>query len=147
MSFFLLDIFFIYNSNVSPFPSKTPPHQKSPIPSPSPCFYEGVPPPPPTPPPHHGIPIRWGIEPSQDQESLLLLMPDKAILCYIYSWGHGLLQFGWWFSPWELWGVWLVDIVVLPIGLQTPSAPSVFSLNPPLGTPCSVQWLAALIFI
>ena len=24
--------------------------------------------------------------------------------------------FGWWFIPWELWGVWLVDIVVLPLG-------------------------------
>jgi hypothetical protein len=28
------------------------------------------------------------------------------------------------------------------MGLQTPSAPSVLSLTPPLGTPCSVQWLA-----
>ena len=26
--------------------------------------------------------------------------------------------FGWWFSPWELWGYWLVHIVVPPIGLQ-----------------------------
>ena len=23
---------------------------------------------------------------------------------------------GWWFRPWELWGVWLVDIVVLLLG-------------------------------
>jgi hypothetical protein len=50
----------------------------------------------------------------------------------------------WWFSPWELWGTWLVD-VVLPMGLQTPSAPSVLSLTPPLGTPCSVQCLDASI--
>jgi hypothetical protein len=28
---------------------------------------------------------------------------------------------------------WLVDIVVLPMGLQTPSAPSVFALTHPLG--------------
>jgi hypothetical protein len=42
-------------------------------------------------------------------------------------------------------GVWLVDVVVLPMGLQTPSAPSVLSLTPPLGTLCSVQWLAASI--
>jgi hypothetical protein len=49
-----------------------------------------------------------------------------------------------WFSPWELWGVWLADIV-LPMGLQTPSAPSVLSLTPPSGTLCSVQWLAASI--
>ena len=41
---------------------------------------------------------------------------------------------GWWFSPWELWGIWLVDIV-LSLGLQTPSTPSVLFLTPPLGTP------------
>jgi hypothetical protein len=35
--------------------------------------------------------------------------------------------------------VWLVDIVVLPMGLQTPSTPSVLSLTPLLGTPCLVQ--------
>ena len=28
--------------------------------------------------------------------------------------------FGWWFSPWVLSRVWLVDIFVLPMGLQTP---------------------------
>jgi hypothetical protein len=43
-----------------------------------------------------------------------------------------------WFSPWALWGVWLVDIVVLPMGLQTPSAPSDLSLTPPIKTPWSV---------
>ena len=37
---------------------------------------------------------------------------------------------GWWFSPWEL----LVDIVVLPMELQSPSAPSVLPLNLPLGS-------------
>jgi hypothetical protein len=42
-------------------------------------------------------------------------------------------------------GVWLVDIVVLPMGLQTPSAPSVLSLILPLETPHTVQWLAARI--
>ena len=46
----------------------------------------------------------------------------------------------WWLSPWEHLGDWLVDIIVLPLGLQTPSAPSV--LSPPLGTTFSVQWLA-----
>jgi hypothetical protein len=42
--------------------------------------------------------------------------------------------FGWWFSPWELWGIWLVDIVGPPMGLQTPSATSVLPLTPPLGS-------------
>jgi hypothetical protein len=26
---------------------------------------------------------------------------------------------GWWFSPWELWQVWLVGIVVLPMGCKS----------------------------
>jgi hypothetical protein len=50
--------------------------------------------------------------------------------------------FVWKFSPWELWGYWLVHIVFAPMGLQTPSSTWVFSLVPPLGTLCSVQWLA-----
>jgi hypothetical protein len=50
--------------------------------------------------------------------------------------------FGWWLSPWELWEYWLVHIVVPPMGLQAPSGPWVLSLAPPLGTLCSVQWLA-----
>ena len=37
--------------------------------------------------------------------------------------------------PWELWELWLVDIVVLPMEMQTPSAPSGLSLTPPLGDP------------
>jgi hypothetical protein len=41
----------------------------------------------------------------------------------------------WWLSPWEHLGDWLVDIIVLPLGLQTPSAPSVLFLTPVLGTP------------
>ena len=41
--------------------------------------------------------------------------------------------------------LWLGDIVVLPMELQTPSAPSVLSLTPPLRILCSVPWLAASI--
>jgi hypothetical protein len=33
----------------------------------------------------------------------------------------------------SLWGVWLVDIIVLAMGLQTPSAPSVLSPNSFIG--------------
>jgi hypothetical protein len=57
----------------------------------------------------------------------------------------------WWLSPWKVKigvGVGegtLVGFVLLPMVLQTPSAPSVLSLTPPLGTPHSVQWLAASI--
>ena len=55
--------------------------------------------------------------------------------------------FHWWFSPWELWGYWLVRIVLPPMGLQTPSAPWVLSLAFPLGTLCSVQWMAVSIHL
>ena len=41
----------------------------------------------------------------------------------------------------------MVDIVVLPMGLQTPSIPSVPSLTPLLGTLYSVQWLVANIHL
>jgi hypothetical protein len=43
--------------------------------------------------------------------------------------------------------VWLVDIVVLPLGFQTPSAPSVLAVTPPLGSPGSVRSLAVCIRI
>jgi hypothetical protein len=35
-----------------------------------------------------GIPLQWGIKPSQDQGSLLPLLSNKAILCYISWWSH-----------------------------------------------------------
>jgi hypothetical protein len=38
------------------------------------------------------FPIHWGIMPSLDQGLLLLLMPDKAKLCYICGWRHGSLH-------------------------------------------------------
>jgi len=71
-------------------------------------------------------------------------MPDKAILCYICSWSHGLLHVhslvgG--LVPGSSGGIWLVDIV-LPMGLQIPS---ILSLTPALGTLFSVQWLAVSI--
>jgi hypothetical protein len=48
-------------------------------------------------------------------------------------------------SPRELWGYWLVHVVVPPMGLQTPSASWVLSLSPSLGTLCSIQWMAVSI--
>jgi hypothetical protein len=53
--------------------------------------------------------------------------------------------FDWWFSPWELWGYWLVLIVVALMRLQTPSAPRVLSLAPSFGTLCCVQWVVVRI--
>jgi len=59
---------------------------------------------------------------------------------HLEPWVCPCVLFGWWFSPWELW---LVGIVLMV--LQTPSAPSTLSLTPPMGTPFSVQWLAVSI--
>jgi hypothetical protein len=82
--------FFFYISNVLPF--LVPP--RSPLSYlPSSWFYEGAP----LPThlllsPHPGIPLCWGIKPSQNQGPLLPLMPNKAILCYICNWSHGSLH-------------------------------------------------------
>jgi hypothetical protein len=54
--------------------------------------------------------------------------------------------FGYWFSLWELGvGSLVVWYYCSSYELQTPSGPSVLSLTPPLGSPCSVQWLAVSI--
>jgi len=60
--------------------------QETPIPYPSACFYEGASPithllPPLCP----GILLHWGIEPSQDQRTLLPLMPKKASYLHAYT--------------------------------------------------------------
>ena len=129
---FKLVILFIYISNVVPLPSFSSTKPLSPLPSPASmgvlsCTC-------PLPPRHPNIPLRWGIEPPQDQGPPFPLMPEKTILCYICSWSHRFLYvyslFGDLVSG-SSGGVWLVDFVVLPMGLPTPSAP-------PLGTPCSV---------
>jgi hypothetical protein len=70
-------------------------------------------------------------------------LPDMRV----DSWVPSCVLFGWWPSSWELRGVWLIDTVAPPMGLQTPSAPSVLSLTPLLGTLCSVQWLAISTYL
>jgi hypothetical protein len=72
---------------LSPFPIKLP------IPSLVPLLLWGCSPThPPLLPQYLNIPLQWIIKPSQDQVPPLSLMPDKAILCYIYSWSHGYLH-------------------------------------------------------
>jgi hypothetical protein len=129
---FLLDIFIIYISNVisfPSFPSNSPPLLFSP---PSPAHQTTLVPGP-------GIPLHWSIEhsPTLDQGTFLPLMTNKIILCYIwsleslhvYSLVGGLVA-----GSSGGGGYRLVHIVVLPMGLQKPSAPWFLSLAPPLGT-------------
>jgi len=108
-------------------------------PNPVPCFNEDTPTP--TSMPWHSPTLgKW---PLLHQGLLLLLMPDNAIL----HWVPPCVFIDWWFNPWELWEIWLVDIVVLSMGFQTASASSVPSLTPPLGSLCSIWLLAASILI
>jgi hypothetical protein len=102
---FLLDIFFIYISNVIPFPGPSLP-RNPPIPSsPTPASMRGFlhPPTHPLPPPL--LPLHWGIYQA-------FIGPRTSLP--IDAWqGHPLLHMqlepcvllGWWFSPWEFWGI------------------------------------------
>jgi hypothetical protein len=131
---------------ISPFlatPSQT--SHLIPLLSPPLYLYESVLPTHPLPPHCLSIPLHWGIKPTQDQGPPLPLMSDKAILCYICIWSHG---------PFHVYslvgglvsGTWLVDIV-LRMGLQSPSVPSILPLAHPLGSLGSVQWLSVSICI
>jgi hypothetical protein len=89
--FLKLDILCIYISNIIFFSGFHSGTSLSLLPSP--CLYEDAPPLTfPLSPHHSGILLYWGIEPLQNQESLLLLIPDNIILCYIWGWSHGSLH-------------------------------------------------------
>jgi hypothetical protein len=95
-------IFYLFTFQmVSQFPIL--PTQKSPSHSPSTCFYEGVTTSLLPPCPH--IPLHWGIKPSQDQGSLLPLMPNKAILCLVPG------SSGWLILLFFLWGCKLLQLL------------------------------------
>ena len=66
---------------------------------------------------------------------------------WLEPWIPPCVFFGWCFSPWELWGFWLVDIVVLFYEVENPFSSISPSLAPSLGSPCSVQWLAESIHL
>ena len=122
---------------LSPF---QPPLGKPLFPHPSPFFYEGDPPTTNTSLSSIPLHLHWSIYQA-------FIGPRTSPP--IDAWqGHPLLYMqlepcvllGWWLSHFELWRIWLVDIVVLPMVLQTPSAPSFVSLTLPL-----VLWFAASI--
>jgi hypothetical protein len=55
--------------------------------------------------------------------------------------------FGWWSTPHELWGIWLVDIVISSYGVANPFSSFSPCPNFSTGVPCSVWWLATSIHI
>ena len=80
---------------------------------------------------HRAFPGTRASPPIGDWQDHPLLQMGAGVPCVL---------FGCWFSPWEPRGYRLIHIVVPPVRLQTPLAPSVLSLTPWLGTLCSVQW-------
>jgi hypothetical protein len=130
--FFLFIGYFLYlHFKCYPLSQSHPP-QKLLTPSLLPLLLWGCSPThPPNPTSLPSIPLHWGIYRA-------FIGPRTSPP--IDAWqGHPLLHMhlepcvllGWWLSPWELW---LVDAVVLPMGLQTPSAPSDLSLTSPLAS-------------
>jgi hypothetical protein len=75
------------------------------------------------------------------------LLGHPLLHMQLEPWVPPCVLLGWWFSPWELWGYWLVYIVFPPMDLQTPSALWVLFLAPSLGTLCSVPWMAVSIHV
>ena len=144
-SFLLLAILFIYISNVNPLPGfKCIPFPR--FPSPLPLLLWGCSPthpPTPTSLPWYSPTLRHQAFTGPRASPPTYVQKGHPLLhMWLEPWVPPCVLLGWWFSPWELLGgFWFVDIV-LPMGLQTPSAPSVLSLTPPLETLCSVQWLA-----
>ena len=85
-------------------------------------------------PPSFGFPLPYGIQSLQDESTPLLPRADKAVLCYICSWelqpAHVCSLFSGLISG-SSQGSRLVDSVDFPIGLPSPSVPSVLSLASP----------------
>jgi hypothetical protein len=114
--FFFLDILCIYISNVFSFPG-FPSGAAYPIP-PTLCFYKGAPS------PTHSFPTsRPWHSPTLGNWALASLIDARQcnplLHMWLEPWVPPCILLGWWFSPWELWQVWLFDIV-LPLGFQIP---------------------------
>jgi hypothetical protein len=133
----LLDIFFIYISNVIPFPSflsKNPP-----ILSPLPLLSN-----PPTPAswPWHSLTLGHrtftGPRASVPIDDWL---DDPLLHMQLEPWVPPCVFFDWWFSPREIWGYWLVHNIP-SMGLQTPSALLVLSPVHSLGSLYFFPWMA-----
>jgi hypothetical protein len=128
-SFFLIRYFIYLHFKCYPL-SRFPLPKKSLSRAPSSCFYEGA--------PH---PLTHSCLPA-------LTFPYTGTSSLHGTKGHPLLHI--WLEYSVVGGLdprnsgWLILLFFL-MGLQTTSAPSVLFLTPPLGTLCSVQWLAESI--
>jgi hypothetical protein len=65
---------------------------------------------------------------ARDSHPIDGLLGHPLLHMQLEPWVPPCVFFGWWFSPRELWGYWLVHIVVPHMGLQIPSAREYFSI-------------------
>jgi hypothetical protein len=137
-----LDIFFIYISNVIPFPDHLSSPQNPPIPSYFLLLLWGCSRPPLIhfSPLSHPLLLEHSAFTGQRASSSTDAQEGHPLLhVWLEPWTPPCVLLGWWLRPWEHW---FIDII-LTMGLKPIQAPSVLSLIAPLGTQCSVQWLAA----
>jgi hypothetical protein len=123
-SFFFNWIFSLFILQMlSPFP--VPPHPKTPYPiSPLPASMRMFPhlPTPASPPWHFPTLGRQAFTGPRTSPPIDARQGHPLLHMWLEPWVPPCVLFGWWFSPWELWRVWLVNVVFLPMGLQTSSA-------------------------
>lgn len=128
--FFIGDLIYLHFL-LSPFPLFPPANSLS-----HPLFYEGTPKQEIHPSTYSHITalafLHTGAPSLYSGRSPLPLMTDKATYAAESPVGPSMCTLWWWFSPWELWGIWLVNILVLSMGWETPSAPSVLPVTSPL---------------
>jgi hypothetical protein len=105
-----------------PFPQNSLSYPSSPS-----CFYEGVPhPPTPAFPPSNSATLGHRAFTGPRASPPIDSRQGHSLLhMQLEPWVPPCVLLGWWFSPWEFCSVWLVDIIVLSMGLQIPSSLSV----------------------
>jgi hypothetical protein len=92
-------------------------------------------------PPSQGHQVSTGLGASSPTET-------RCLLLHMCLWPHTsqCVLCGWQLSLWEFPRSWLVEIAGLPMGLPSPSAPSILPVTS-IEVPNSIQWLAVSICI
>jgi hypothetical protein len=94
----------------------------------SPCFYESIPPP-----THSHLPASHSptlVHPAftgpRDSPPIDYWQGHPLLHMQLEPWVPPCVLLDWWFSPWKLWGLWLIDVIAIPMGLHDPFS----SFNP-----------------
>jgi hypothetical protein len=147
--FFFIEYFLYLHIKCYPL-SWFPPSREPPITSSLPLLqwgYSSTHPPNPTSPP--SIPLHWGIYQAfigpRTSPPIDAWQGHPLLHIQLEPWVPSWVLLCWWLSPWELWGIWLVDIVVPLMGVANPFNSFRPFSNSPIGgpPPLSNGWLRA----